>query len=454
MKLAYVNAMHDQHRLYSTVYISQPPVSLGTLAAVTPPGIETTLIDEQTDRLRFDADAFAFTVTTQIAAKIYRLADGLRRDGKRVILGGHHVTVRPDEAAAHADAVVTGEAETIWPTVCDDLLSHRLRQRYNGTPTPPEAMRAVDYRFFGRRRYNMPASVYATRGCPYACSFCLSSKLMGGYRLKPMAVIAQEIDQLAQLWPSKPVQFTDDCLFANPAFTAELLDMMKRKGRRFVCQLTVDQLCDRELVDQIVDAGCQIVAAGVESVDADNCQFVHKDQNVDQPVKQAVEHAASRGLHVCALLIVGLPHDTPQRLEGTIRHLRSIPFSGYDISILRVWPGTTLFDEMRDQGNVQDHWWLNDSGNPTNHVLPGYLNVNYVHPHFDAPELQQWALDVTDRLNRVDADIIRRMMSVGRRRRAPVLAARGVLVRSWIARTARKWKRSVESATPPVRACA
>ncbi|HOA60953.1 MAG TPA: cobalamin-dependent protein [Verrucomicrobiota bacterium] len=126
---------------------------------------------EQTDEIRFEGDVFAFTLSTQYARKVYRYADALRADGKKVILGGIHPTVCPEEAMRHADAIVTGEAELLWPTVCDDLLGGRLQARYDGSPTPPSRMRPVDYRFFGRRRYLTPAST-GSRTTPARCARC------------------------------------------------------------------------------------------------------------------------------------------------------------------------------------------------------------------------------------------------------------------------------------------
>jgi hypothetical protein len=62
MKLVFVNIMHDLYQLDSTATISQPPVPLAVLNAVTPKAIETALVDEQTDEVRFDGDVFAFTL--------------------------------------------------------------------------------------------------------------------------------------------------------------------------------------------------------------------------------------------------------------------------------------------------------------------------------------------------------------------------------------------------------
>lgn len=128
MRLTFVNIMQELQRFDSMSYLTQPPVPLAILNAVTPKGIETTLVDEQTDRVRLEGDVFGFSVSTQNAKAVYDYADALRAAGKQVILGGIHVTVCPDEAVRHADAIVTGEAETIWPHVCADLLAGKLKE--------------------------------------------------------------------------------------------------------------------------------------------------------------------------------------------------------------------------------------------------------------------------------------------------------------------------------------
>lgn len=67
MRLVFVNIMQELHRFDSTAIISQPPVPLAVLNGVTPKAIETSLVDEQTDSVRFNGDVFAFTLTTQYA---------------------------------------------------------------------------------------------------------------------------------------------------------------------------------------------------------------------------------------------------------------------------------------------------------------------------------------------------------------------------------------------------
>ena len=447
MKLVFVNIMQELQRFDSTAYITQPPVALALLTAATPKAIETALLDEQTDRIRFDGDVFAFSVSTQNAGAVYEHADALRAAGKTVILGGIHVTVCPDETMRHADAIVTGEAETIWLAVCADLLAGELKRRYAGSPTPPSQMVPVDYRLFANRRYLTPASLFATRGCNRRCSFCVSSRTLGPYRTKPLDVLEREIDQLTSLYPSSFLQFTDDNLLANRDYAADLLALLRRKRRRFVTMVTVDQFCDSALMEDMAASGCQAVAVGVESADDDNCAAVSKYQNLGQPFADAVRSANRRGIQVAALIMVGLPHDTPERLRRTVVHLRQIPCALYDFRVLRIYPGTALYGQMTATGDVTENWWLKKASASTcNHLLPSCLSMDFKHASFSPRQLQQVALQMTIELNPTDHQNVSHVLRVGFRGRAPRLAAMLLAARYRSVRQARMLLKQVEQA--------
>ena len=437
MKLVFVNIMHELYQLDSTATISQPPVPLAVLNAVTPKTIETTLVDEQTDEVHFDGDVFAFTLATQFAGKVYRYANDLRAAGKKVILGGIHVTVCPEEAMRHADAIVTGEAETIWPTICMDLLTGKLKDRYAGSPTLSSQMVPVEYDFFGDRPYLTPASLFATRGCNHRCSFCVSSRYMGPFRTKPLEVLEQEIDQLQNLHPAAYLQFTDDNLLANKNYATEVLALLRRKRRRFVAMVTLDQLCDDDLMQEMASSGCLGVAVGVESIDDDNCLSISKRHNLGQPFPEAVRHANELGIQVAALLMVGLPYDTPDRLARTQRYLQQIPCSLYDLRILRIYPGSSFYDRMLSTGNVTDGWWLGKEPVITNHFLPGHLRVHFKHNHFSPMQLQYWTLKLTRDLDRMTGSAVAHALRVGRKGGATKFAVLLLSARNRIVKQAR-----------------
>jgi radical SAM superfamily enzyme YgiQ (UPF0313 family) len=267
---------------------------------------------------------------------------------------------------------------------------------------------------------------------------------MGPFRTKPLDVLEQEIDQLQELYPNAFLQFTDDNLLADRDYGAELLALLRRNKRRFVTMVTLDQLCDGALMQAMASSGCLGVAVGVESVDDDNCISVGKHHNVGQPFPEAVRRANDQGIQVCALLMVGLPHDTPERLVHIQRSLEQVPCSLYDLRILRIYPGSPLYDRMRSQGHVTDTWWLGKEPVSTNHFLPGHLRVHLKHSHFSPMQLQHATLTLTRELDRMNSKAVAHVLRVGRRGRALTFAARILYARNRIVKQAQTLLDQVE----------
>jgi radical SAM superfamily enzyme YgiQ (UPF0313 family) len=308
-------------------------------------------------------------------------------------------------------------------------------------------MRPLDYRFFGNRRYLTPASLFATRGCNRRCSFCVSSRYLGPYRTKPLDVVEQEIDQLTELYPQAFLQFTDDNLLANRRYAFDLLTLLRRKGRRFAAMVTVDQFCDDALMEEMAAAGCLGVAVGVESVDDNNCAAVSKYQNLRQPFVDAVHRANRLGIQTIALIMVGLPHDSPQVLESTLEYLTHVPCAYYDMRILRIYPSTPLYRQMLATGDVTENWWLETCSSSTcNEMLPSSLSMHFRHGRFQPMQLQHLSLRFIHELGGTGPGTIARILRVGYRGRALAFAGLVVTARRRSARQARMLLREVEQA--------
>ena len=176
-------------------------VNLPLLAALTPPGHTMTLVDEAfaPDDMNQDVDLVGITVMTDLALRAYHIADTYRQRGVKVVLGGIHPTVLPDEALEHADAVVVGEAEGIWPRLLSDAASGQMQRLYraakmtdlNGLPKPRRDL-------FPGTQCNgnapIPIGVETSRGCPYDCDFCSIGHTLGHqYRVRPVQEVIAEI---------------------------------------------------------------------------------------------------------------------------------------------------------------------------------------------------------------------------------------------------------------------
>jgi len=129
---------------YQTHYVL-PPLGLTVVAALTPAHHEVVLEDENVESIDFDEPVDLVGISTMLvsqAPRAFEVADEFRARGVPVVIGGLTASCIPEQAARHADAVVVGEAEGIWPVLLEDLERGELKPLYrrsefvNATETP------------------------------------------------------------------------------------------------------------------------------------------------------------------------------------------------------------------------------------------------------------------------------------------------------------------------------
>nr|MBA3484707.1 cobalamin B12-binding domain-containing protein [Pirellulales bacterium] len=137
MKIQLLSPAGEIHRNTTGIFkrsLRYAPLTLTTLAAMVPKELdaEVTIQDEgvQPLDLDFSADIVGITAITGTAQRAYKVADELRARGHTVVLGGVHPTLMPEEAAPHADSIITGYAEQTWPQLLRDHAAARLQPRY------------------------------------------------------------------------------------------------------------------------------------------------------------------------------------------------------------------------------------------------------------------------------------------------------------------------------------
>jgi radical SAM superfamily enzyme YgiQ (UPF0313 family) len=166
-----------------------PPLGIAVIAALTPSDIEVSLTDANVAPIDFqkNVDLVGITSLTSTSHRAYKIADTFRAIGKKVVLGGIHTSVLPKEASQHADAIIIGEAEGIWPGVIADFKANKLQKIYRQNVRPslvglPHPRRDL----FAKSSYYFTNTIFTTRGCPYSCSFCTVKSFFGHtYRCRP-----------------------------------------------------------------------------------------------------------------------------------------------------------------------------------------------------------------------------------------------------------------------------
>jgi radical SAM superfamily enzyme YgiQ (UPF0313 family) len=325
------------------------------LAALTPAEHEVRVIYQQVEAVNLDTDAdlIALSFFSGFADEAYRLADAFRQRGKCVIAGGPHATFSPDETLAHCDAVVTGEAESVWARVLADAAVGQLKCRYEGTPRSLAGLPAPRYDLLPKSFF-IPRVVQATRGCPFACSFCSVPELNPDFRTRPVEEVLRDVryDAFDRAWQRKVVWFWDDNLTADRRYAMELLQAMVPLNRWWLTQASMDIAQDPALLDLMAASGCIGVFLGIETFGAESLRAAHKPQNQIARYRQAITALHQRGIAVMAGFVAGFDGDTPETIVAMADHLYDVGVDVPFISILTPYRGTPLHETYSREGRL------------------------------------------------------------------------------------------------------
>ena len=333
-----------------------PPLSLPLLAGLTPRDVDVLLVDENVEPLDPDtpADWVAITVPTASAPRAYQIADTFRERAIPVVMGGIHPTVLPDEAGAHADAVVVGEAEPVWGEVLGDLAGGRLKPRYRsagyhdmiGLPRPRRELLRAD-------RYLTINVVQTARGCPNACTFCTVSAVFGRrYRFRPVAEVVEEVRPLGG-W----VGFVDDNIVANPSRAKELFEALIPLKLRWVSQGDLSMAKDPELLSLAARSGCHAMYIGLESMSAENLRATKKSTNLNCDMGEAIGKIHKAGIEIIGSFVLGLDGDDPGVFARTAKFAQRHQLVAAQFSVLTPFPGTVVHRQLEEEGRIEDHDW-------------------------------------------------------------------------------------------------
>ncbi len=280
-------------------------------------------------------------------------------------MGGPHVSFEDHAALQHpyVDIVVRGEGEFTMSEVVTCLergasLSRVLGITYraHGIPRRNPDRPFIDdldalgvrYRKLPMRRYQLEGKAYATivssRGCPYRCVFCASSRLHGKrWRGQSAERVGREVRFLVDKYRVRHIEFLDD-LFT---FDRQRVDAMCRIFRQekldvqWFCSSRVDTL-SRQMMAKMRRAGCMGLYLGIESGCQRVLNLLKKGTRLSQAVK-AIRGAKDVGLETVATFILGIPGETVDDIQATIRFAKTLRPDYAQFTFCTPYPGTELY---------------------------------------------------------------------------------------------------------------
>jgi len=328
------------------------PLGLAYVAAVTPENWEVKILDENYQPFEFEAaDLVAITAFTSNVNRAYEIAGTYRDRGIKVIMGGIHASMLPDEVMMYADAVVVGEVEGIWREVLKDFENNRLAKKYIGPRVDFENYDIVPRRDLLHPDY-LWQSVQTSRGCPFNCHFCSVSRYLGkAYRSRKAEDVLDELSSIKK----RHIAFVDDNLIGYSPESVQRAKTLfqgmidKNLKKKWWMQTSINAADNEEVVELAARAGCMLVFIGFEAISLTSLKDMNKGINVKTGVdnyRRVVDTFHKYGIGVFGAFIIGNDFETKEYYKELADYLVHSGIDMFQISILTPLPGTNLMEEI------------------------------------------------------------------------------------------------------------
>jgi radical SAM superfamily enzyme YgiQ (UPF0313 family) len=293
---------------------------------------------------------------TATVNRAYELATMYRQNGTKVVLGGIHPSVLPQEAVRFADAVVIGEAEATWGQVLLDVQKGRLKRIYtssqpdlSGLPFPKRKKRRS---ILGLPPAIMP--VMASRGCPNDCSFCCVHTVYGR---KQRHIPVEDIISDIRANNSRNIIFLDDNIWGSRAYALKLFRQLIPLRVKWIGQASAKSILDDEIFDLAVRSGLWGLFVGVECIEHDVLKKMRKSLASVALYEDAIARCRKSGVFFLASLIFGMDDQSPMVFDHTLDFLIRNSVPGISPNMLTPYPGTRIYDQFLREGRLLHRNW-------------------------------------------------------------------------------------------------
>ena len=329
--------------------VSFDPLHLGILAALSD-GHEVKIVDHDWEEMPREEsfDLVGLTATTFSSRRAFELADAFRRKGAKVVIGGVHACLMPQECLQHADAVVIGEAEYVWPQLLRDAAAGALKPTYQqDRPTDMDDVPMPRRDLFRRNR--LVGMIQATRGCNRTCKFCyLPSVPWHQHRRRSPDKVYEEMKAMKQ----RVVFFVDDNLFVDEDYAIALCEKIKPLKKAWSVQAPTTITRNARLLKAMQESGCFFVQVGFQTVHPDSLQRAGVVQNRIEHYQEVVRRFHEHGILVQGFFIFGFDSEDQRIFKTAENHIKQMGIEDALLYILTPYPGTPIYDQLKADGRL------------------------------------------------------------------------------------------------------
>jgi anaerobic magnesium-protoporphyrin IX monomethyl ester cyclase len=389
-----------------------PPLGILYIAAATRDrGNEVAVMDRSVTHGKIDFASYDVVGIHSDTTRFYRALNLARRAkaaGARVVMGGPHPCFASEDIlkTGCVDAIVKGEGERSFPDLLDawrngsdptaipglifpdhngivDTGQPKRIQDVDSLPLPARDL--IDLSQYNRSRlgYRPITSVHTSRGCPYGCRFCSSTRFDGAkWRARSAESVLDELDHLANDLGYGAVSFMDDNFTGSQDRIHEICNGILEKGLdiHWWCFCRADAIVRHpEMVQHMAQAGARMIFMGVETPSPTLLERFHKGTRPDQ-AREAALILRKNGIQTIASYILGAPEEIREDMRATIRFARELNTETAQFTLLTPYPGTELYEELRDK-IIETDWSKFDA-----------VHSVFRHPRIPRTEMHWWLI--------------------------------------------------------------
>ena len=365
MKIKIICPRWPEDSLWRHFRFRFPYLSLTLLGALTPEDVEVSIEDENVQEINFQdpPDLVAISIITPLANRGYAIADRFRRMSIPVVMGGFHATWMAEEAGQHADAVVLGEAERVWPRVLEDFKKGAPQRFYKasdlavlkGLPIPRRDLLKKGGYFFIN-------TMQISRGCPFHCAFCSVTAFYGHtYRLRPLEEVRREVELLRQ--GNEFIFFVDDNIIGNPVYAMDLFSLLKDFRVKWLSHASLNIAENDMLLKKAAESGCYGLFIGFESLSQKTLQSYHKTSNQVHRYRDLIRKIHDQGIGIEGSFIFGSDDDDDSSFRQVLDFCEENKIDAAVFAILTPYPGTRIYEQYVQENRILSRDWdLYDMG--------------------------------------------------------------------------------------------
>jgi len=327
-------------------------------------GYDVTILNEHIlgrhiDLFQVHADVYCISALTVSANRAKLLAAQFRRiyPQSRIIVGGIHPSLLPDEFTDVADHIVIGEAEEI---IVDLVAGNVKEQIVTGKPVEDmNSLPLINFRLLQGYENLSIIPIMTSRGCPFDCNFCTVTKIFGKkFRMQSVERIIEEIKHARSIFKAHQFFFYDDNFTANRKRIDELCDSLLAQKIEITwdAQVRSDMAKQPDLLAKMARAGCKRVYVGFESISDETLKALQKSQT-KKDIEDSIRMFHTYGIKIHGMFMFGEDSDTLDTIHDTVDFALKHEIDTVQFMILTPFPGTQIYDKIVAEKRLYHKNW-------------------------------------------------------------------------------------------------